>query len=191
MSADLPANWPCSHPEEGIRPAVDSVTELNASVRPQLKGTARWGLLVMSAILTGGFSLAAALPPDPRGFGTHQALGLPPCSFREQFGIPCPSCGCTTSFALFIRGRWPEALHANAAGFLLALICAAMIPWCAMGFATGQLWSGGNAVDPHTAFPADQPAELFRPPLIRVFAFLTSAVAAVGIAQWLVWIWKR
>lgn len=83
-----------------------------------------WGLL-----LVGGFAVAVMLEPDPRGYGTHQRFGLPPCTFRTVLGLPCPSCGMTTSFSHFVRGRMIEAAQANAAGLLLAVVCAVQIPW--------------------------------------------------------------
>ena len=87
-------------------------------------------LIVASLGLIAGFSLAATLEPDPRGFGTHRQLGLPPCTFRLLFGTPCPSCGMTTSFAHFVRGQFSEAFRANSAGLLAGLVCAVLIPWC-------------------------------------------------------------
>lgn len=94
-------------------------------------GTGGRGLLVAwSLFLLGGFVLAFSLTPDPRGFGTHERLGLPPCTFRALFGIRCPTCGMTTSFAYLTRGRFSQALEANAAGVVLAAACAVQIPWC-------------------------------------------------------------
>jgi hypothetical protein len=90
----------------------------------------RFLLSVLSLGLIAGFCLAASLQPDPRGFGTHRQLGLPPCIVRLVFGIPCPSCGMTTSFACLTRGQFEDAFRANPAGLLLALVCAALIPWC-------------------------------------------------------------
>jgi hypothetical protein len=93
-----------------------------------------------SLFLLAGFALALSLEPDPRGFGTHQRLGLPPCTFIAMFEIPCPSCGMTTSFANFVRGRFVEAARANLAGLLLAAICAVQIPWCWVSIRSGRLW---------------------------------------------------
>ncbi|MEZ6055866.1 MAG: DUF2752 domain-containing protein [Planctomycetaceae bacterium] len=90
--------------------------------------------------LIAGFSLAASLTPDPRGFGTHQSLGLPPCSFRLLLGIHCPSCGGTTCFAYFVRGEWVSAANANLSAFGLALACAAAIPWGLVSLFRGRLW---------------------------------------------------
>ncbi len=85
-------------------------------------------LSVLSLGLIAGFCLAATLQPDPRGYGTHRQLGLPPCTVRLLFGIPCPSCGMTTSFASLMRGQLDQSFRANPAGLLLGLACAALDP---------------------------------------------------------------
>src|SRR5690349_23695282 len=99
----------------------------------------RWLLVGWSLFLLGGFALAFSLSPDPRGFGTHQRLGLPPCTTRALFGIPCPSCGMTTSFANFVRGRFLQAARANTSGLLLAAVCAVQLPWIAASVARSRL----------------------------------------------------
>ena len=96
--------------------------------------------VLWSLVLVGGFTLAASLEPDPRGFGTHQRLGLPPCTFRLLFGIHCPSCGMTTSFSNFVRGRFIEAARANFAGLLLEVLCVLQIPWCWWSVYRGRMW---------------------------------------------------
>lgn len=101
-------------------------------------------LAVWSLFLLAGFALALHLEPDARGFGTHQQLGLPPCTVRVLLGIPCPSCGMTTSFSHFIRGQFVEAFHANAAGLLLATACALQIPWCWNSIRRSRLWKVSN-----------------------------------------------
>ena len=61
------------------------------------------------------------LKPDGRLYGTHEQLGLAPCPMIVMWGIPCPSCGLTTSFALMSRGRVARAFEANYSGpFLYA-----------------------------------------------------------------------
>lgn len=97
-------------------------------------------LVVAGLLLIGGFLLAASVDPDPRGYGTHQQFGFPPCSMYVLFGMPCPSCGSTTAFASFVRGRWISAAQANLAAFLLALTCTGMIPWCGFSAWRGRLW---------------------------------------------------
>lgn len=91
--------------------------------------TTRWLLGLWGLLLLCGFVVAFELDPDPRGFGTHEKLGLPPCTFRQLFGIPCPSCGMTTSISNFVRGRFIESARDNLGGFVLATICFVQIPW--------------------------------------------------------------
>ncbi len=73
--------------------------------------------------------VALRLEPDPRGHGTHEQIGLGPCAFLATTGRPCPSCGMTTSFAWFVRGRPDRSWGANPAGALIAPTCLASIPW--------------------------------------------------------------
>lgn len=104
-----------------------------------VRTSSRWLLLAWSLLLLGGFTLARRLEPDPRGFGTHQRLGLPPCTFRLLWNIPCPACGMTTSFSHVTRGQFRQAVEANAGGTLLAVVCATLIPWCWWSAACGRL----------------------------------------------------
>lgn len=97
-------------------------------------------LVLWSLFLCAGFALAASMRPDPRGFGTHQSLGFPPCTFQVLFDIPCPSCGMTTSFSHFIRGQIAASARANIAGLLLAITCLIQIPWCWISALKGRLW---------------------------------------------------
>ena len=83
--------------------------------------------------------IARWLVPDPRGFGTHTQLGLSPCLFAAATGKLCPTCGMTTSFAWFARGRLDRSWRANPAGSLLAPTCVALIPWLLIGAARGRL----------------------------------------------------
>ena len=68
--------------------------------------------------------LARLLPPDPRGYGTHEHLLLPPCLFLKLTHIPCPFCGMTTGFAHMARGEVADAARSNpGAPLLFALAC--------------------------------------------------------------------
>ena len=67
--------------------------------------------------------------PSPPGYGTHQQLGLPPCTFWVLFGRPCPTCGMTTAWAHLMRGEWLDACRANAGGALLGLLAMVAAPW--------------------------------------------------------------
>jgi hypothetical protein len=68
----------------------------------------------------------------------HRQLGLPPCTFAEITGVPCPACGMTTSFALLVRGDLGNSLQANWVGTLLACFCLAFIPWAAVSVYRGR-----------------------------------------------------
>jgi hypothetical protein len=87
----------------------------------------------MALGLIGVFVIAFYLNPyqdgQPRFSETHLQLGLPPCQFRSITGVPCPSCGMTTSFTWLMHGRLDYSLRANAVGTLLALFCLMLIPW--------------------------------------------------------------
>lgn len=81
--------------------------------------------------------VALLLEPDPHGMGTHERLGMPPCGFLQTTGLPCPSCGMTTSFAAMAHGRILEALYAQVAGAVLFLVTLG-----AAGVGTAQALSG-------------------------------------------------
>ena len=106
----------------------------------------RWvrGTLVGIALgLTALFAVAAILNPyrsdgSARRMETHMQLGLPECTFKQVTGLPCPSCGMTTSFALTIRGDLSDAVRANSVGVMLALTLLAAIPWCIVSVLCGR-----------------------------------------------------
>ncbi len=68
--------------------------------------------------------LAASLDPNPAGIGTHCQLGLAPCGFVEQAGMPCATCGMTTAVSLAADGRLLAALRVQPAGATLAVAAA-------------------------------------------------------------------
>ena len=76
---------------------------------------------LIASVLLAVLAIARWLPPDRRGFGTHEGLGLPPCGLIMTSGLPCPSCGMTTSFSLMMHGRPVDAIVAQPAGALLSL----------------------------------------------------------------------
>jgi len=100
----------------------------------------RIALAVLCLFLISGFRFAYTLKPDPRGFGTHEQLGLPACDFRAWAGVLCPTCGMTTCFSNFVRGRFIQAAQANFAGLMLAVVCALLIPWSIVSVWKGRTW---------------------------------------------------
>lgn len=129
-----------------------------------LRTSGRLLLFLWSLFLCAGFALAASLQPDSRGFGTHQSLGFPACTFRILFEIPCPSCGMTTSFAHFTRAEFTQAARANIAGLLLAMTCLIQIPWCWLSVFKGRLW---NVSDP-----------------VKSFLVLVGGLSTVALINW-------
>src|SRR5438270_2880047 len=118
---------------------------LPVDVIPVMGRWVRFALLGMALGLVLVFYTAFRLDPyengQPRMMETHTQLGLPPCNFKLLTGLPCPSCGMTTSFALLVRGDLKNSLKANAVGTLLAIFCALFIPWSVLCSASGRsLW---------------------------------------------------
>jgi hypothetical protein len=95
-------------------------------------------LLVVGVILLGLLGVAAVIEPDERGYGTHQKLGLPPCTFQFVTGVRCPSCGMTTSWAYLVRGRLIESLNSNTGGTLVGVIAMLLAPWAVLSGLRGR-----------------------------------------------------
>ena len=108
--------------------------------REDLSRLARVALVVSALGLVVVLGVARRLEPDPRGYGTHTQLGLAPCTFKLVTGRRCPTCGMTTSFAWFARGRLDRSWAANPAGSLLAPTCLLLVPWLLAGAARGRTW---------------------------------------------------
>jgi len=66
--------------------------------------------------------IAFRLTPKPGGVGTHTALKMQECAWLYRIGIPCPSCGMTTSFSWYARGNIAASVYVQPFGFVLALI---------------------------------------------------------------------
>jgi hypothetical protein len=118
--------------------------------RPRTARRTNWwvrGFLVaMAAAMALVFFLATRVQPyaddgTPLRMASHKSLGMPACRFQEMTGLPCPSCGMTTSFALLVRGDVINSLRANWVGTGLAVFCLLFIPWSLVSVARGRfLW---------------------------------------------------
>jgi hypothetical protein len=115
--------------------------------RPPVRRRAHWpvrvALVVIAAGLATVFYVATRVNPyapdgTPLKMASHQSLGMPPCRFNEVAGLPCPSCGMTTSFAHLVRGDVWNSLRANWVGTGLAVFCAFLIPWSLASAARGR-----------------------------------------------------
>ncbi len=134
------------------------------------RGFRQWFLravaLLVAVLPISAFIVASRLQPDSRGLGTHQQLGLPPCSMRMMFGIRCPGCGMTTSWAYFTQGEWLASAKTNVAGFMLA--------WFSMAVAVIAL---------RTAFNGCYPS-------IRTQQIATLSGVAIMVVAVLNWAWR-
>lgn len=127
---------PHSQMGQGVLPLADMEREVPwvLAVPPPLNLWVRGAMLGIALGLGVVFVIALKLNPytedgQPRRMETHRQMGLPPCTFKHMTGLPCPSCGMTTSFSLLMHGDLVNSLRANAVGTLLALGCLAYIPW--------------------------------------------------------------
>jgi hypothetical protein len=96
--------------------------------------------VVLGLLLLLGLAIVAVLvvvDPDPRGLGTHEQLGMKPCTWPQTSGGPCPTCGVTTAAALLVHLRPLAAFRTQPFGALLTL---AGIVLLVCGFR--HLWRG-------------------------------------------------
>lgn len=127
------------------------------------------GLAIAVALLI-PLVTARTLQPSVSGLGTHQQLGLPPCSMRVIFGIRCPACGMTTSWSHFTRGQFNASFATNTGGMGLAILALSVV-----GVSFASVWTG-------------------RLPSVAIRRNLSIAVVAIGIitiADWLFRLWRH
>jgi len=88
-------------------------------------------------------------------------------------GLPCPSCGLTTSFALLMHGDLPNSVRANVVGTVLAVFWLALIPW-----------SLASALRRRLFFVVSVERALTRIVLLFVVLLLTRWLFVLGGAGW-------
>lgn len=133
----------------------------------RLGWTGRLACLAIAAGCAYVIATAFILPPSPNGVGTHREMGLFPCAMLATTGVPCPSCGMTTSFSWFYKGNLVASLYTQPAGALLAMLTA-----IALIMATYQ------AI---TARPIHR--------MLRVLPIRPWLIAGVGVLA-AAWVWK-
>ena len=91
------------------------------------------------ALLFAGLAIAvvvllAPVVPDARGHGTHEQLGMAPCSWPIDYHKPCPTCGCTTAASLVVHGRLWAAIVTQPFGavFTMALLLLGVHALCCL-----------------------------------------------------------
>lgn len=104
-----------------------SISSTKNAIRPNdflpSDKTAYFALTFFSGII---LIIARVLRPSPKGVGTHEQLGIPPCLFLKLTGVPCPSCGLTTSFAHAARFNFIASFITQPFGliaFCLTVLC--------------------------------------------------------------------
>lgn len=110
-------------------------------VAPGAAGLALLALLFVLRAVGSATTTSAALAGRELQWG---------CSFREAFGVPCPTCGMTRSVLLTLHGQLADALTLNpggpllvAGGLLLGLALVALTSYrLAAGGAPGGAVSG-------------------------------------------------
>jgi hypothetical protein len=107
---------------------------------------------------------ACTITPAGEGFGTHTQLGLAPCGMLASTGIPCMTCGYTTSFSHFVRGNLLSSLFVQPGATVLATLTAAAV------------WIGGYVAA--TGRPAHR--------LLRrlPFGWTVATLSAVFLGAW-------
>ena len=117
------------------------MTQTSRLAEASLSGRQRLFAALLVIGLLAPWILASILEPDSRGHGTHQQLGLWPCTFRVLFDRRCPTCGMTTAWAHLARGQLVPALRANVGGTVLGLLELAAGAWLLLSSAWGR-WLG-------------------------------------------------
>jgi Protein of unknown function (DUF2752) len=162
---------------------VDESNEELPVVIPHLAWWVRCILLVGALGLVIVFTLAVLLNPydefgQPRRMETHRTppLNLPPCDFKSRTGLPCPSCGMTSSFSLLMHGDPLNSMRANWVGTLLASYCLFLVPW-----------SFASVIVKRPLFVTS----LERMVAISIFTFLAILLLRWGTVLLLIWINKQ
>ena len=94
---------------------------IEAATAAEWTASERLAFASVASILLVLIGMASWLVPDPAGVGTHQQLGLPGCTMLTVFGVRCPACGMTTSWAHTLDGDLVSGIRASLSGVLMCL----------------------------------------------------------------------
>ena len=152
----------------GVEPSHSKIEGAVVPSAPVKRSQEHWILLISAvAALLLLVVLALWIHPDPRGFGTHEQLGLPACRMMEWTGIPCPGCGVTTSVALFAHAQFLASFHNQPFGFLIALAIPLYAAWALASHFRGRDLGGDMQI-------------------LRIRAFVIAVIAAIALG----WLYK-
>ena len=125
-----PAHGPATgHPGEAAYPRTAAASGYGLRLAAAAVFAVSAGVLLVALMLT---------PKTQAGVGTHEAMGLPACGLEVATGIPCATCGMTTSFSLMAHGRFVAAFINQPAGALLSVITAMATVLSGYALATGM-----------------------------------------------------
>jgi hypothetical protein len=82
--------------------------------------------------------LGLLVDPDPRGFGTHEKLGLAPCRAIQWWNIPCPGCGVTTSVTQIAHGDFLAGFVTQPFGWVVVGTAVTAAVWAIVGVVRGR-----------------------------------------------------
>lgn len=117
---------------------TNRVTTDFSSLDHRLTPRGRLSLAVGGLIGLALLPVARNLQPDPRGWGTHEQLGLTPCFLYRSTGMLCPTCGATTAWAHLLRGEIASAAASNLASTLLCGAVLLAVPWALLSALVGR-----------------------------------------------------
>lgn len=124
-------------------PELDKAVPLRWRQQRRLRRWVRLCLILLAAPWVAVFIVALCLDPYQDGRvwlqETHRQLGMRQCTFLEVFGLPCPSCGMTSSFTLLMHGDLWNSVQANFVGTMLAMFGLVFIPWSLASAWQGRL----------------------------------------------------
>lgn len=102
-SPGITAPWTVPLADGPVRPAIDRAIA---------------GLVAAAASVC--FGALLRITPDARGHGTHEQLGMDRCGWPLHYGVPCPTCGCTTAACELVHGRIVAAFVTQPFGAAIA-----------------------------------------------------------------------
>jgi hypothetical protein len=113
----------------------DTIPVADGPVRPAIDR-----LIAATTVAAGvaGVALLWPVHPDARGYNTHVQLGMAPCGWPQQYGIPCPTCGVTTAACHVVHGHWLQAVITQPFGAALAIAGLASSVFCLWSLLRGR-----------------------------------------------------
>ena len=133
MNQNLPDNH-SDAPVASVNPAPRRTRQFQSQSPEQLKSNRFVAFVFFFVCLT---PLMIALYISPTN-GLTQTFGVPECGFKKTTGLPCISCGMTTSFTYAVRGDFYHAFMAQPGGLLLATLAAVFLLVSAWSMFTGM-----------------------------------------------------